>query len=329
MAGGSCRRITLLRLRRLRLRTCPPPPARAASLPGRAPSLVSRSASVYSFAAAAPAAGACAGALRRSIAPPWSASALASQRCAGASLERRFSCVAVARSSHRCRVTRHHAHDAGRSYWRRLLVTGSSSLGAISVRDGRLYVERCDVTELAQRHGTPCYVVSEAQLRRMPKDHGGVRRRVAARPGGGPASVQGCAVAGRSRGPERRRSRVRCVRRLSCARRWGSACRASASRSMDRARTSPRSPPRSRRARRSRSTALRSSRPCARRPRLSTVPCAFTCGCVPTMRASPHRRTSRRRPNRWRRWRTRTSRGWRPSRLSGWPPGSSPSRASS
>ena len=32
-AGGSCRRITLLRLRRLRLRTCPPPPARASSLP--------------------------------------------------------------------------------------------------------------------------------------------------------------------------------------------------------------------------------------------------------------------------------------------------------
>jgi diaminopimelate decarboxylase len=46
-----------------------------------------------------------------------------------------------------------------------LLVTGSSGLGAISVRDGRLYFESCDVTELAQHHGTPCYVVSEAQLR--------------------------------------------------------------------------------------------------------------------------------------------------------------------
>ena len=34
------------------------------------------------FAAAAPALGSCAAALRRSIAPPWSASALASQRCA-------------------------------------------------------------------------------------------------------------------------------------------------------------------------------------------------------------------------------------------------------
>jgi hypothetical protein len=31
VAGGSCRRITLLRLRKLRLRPCPPPPARAPS----------------------------------------------------------------------------------------------------------------------------------------------------------------------------------------------------------------------------------------------------------------------------------------------------------
>ena len=37
--------------------------------------------------------------------------------------------------------------------------------GSISVRDGRLQVEGCDVTELAQRYGTPCYVVSEGQLR--------------------------------------------------------------------------------------------------------------------------------------------------------------------
>jgi diaminopimelate decarboxylase len=44
-------------------------------------------------------------------------------------------------------------------------VTGSSGVGPISVRDGRLQVEGCDVTELARRHGTPCYVVSEAQLR--------------------------------------------------------------------------------------------------------------------------------------------------------------------
>ena len=47
VAGGSCRRITLLRLRRLRLRTCPPPPARAASLPLWAPASASRSAGVY------------------------------------------------------------------------------------------------------------------------------------------------------------------------------------------------------------------------------------------------------------------------------------------
>ena len=84
-AGGSCRRITLLRLRKLRLRPCPPPPARGASLPGRAPAPASRSVSVYSFAAAAPAPGSCAPALRRSIARPRSDSALASQRCAGAS----------------------------------------------------------------------------------------------------------------------------------------------------------------------------------------------------------------------------------------------------
>ena len=47
VTGGSCRRITLLRLRRLRLRTCPPPPARGPSLPRRAPALASRSARVY------------------------------------------------------------------------------------------------------------------------------------------------------------------------------------------------------------------------------------------------------------------------------------------
>ena len=68
VAGGSCRRITLLRLRRLRLRTCPPPPARGPSLPSRAPSSASRSASVYSFATAAPAPSRCARALRRGIA---------------------------------------------------------------------------------------------------------------------------------------------------------------------------------------------------------------------------------------------------------------------
>jgi hypothetical protein len=49
VAGGSCRQITRLRLRKLRLRTCPPPPGRARSLPGRAPALGSRSVSVYSL----------------------------------------------------------------------------------------------------------------------------------------------------------------------------------------------------------------------------------------------------------------------------------------
>jgi diaminopimelate decarboxylase len=36
---------------------------------------------------------------------------------------------------------------------------------AIAIDQGRLRVEGCDATELARRHGTPCYVVSEAQLR--------------------------------------------------------------------------------------------------------------------------------------------------------------------
>lgn len=36
----------------------------------------------------------------------------------------------------------------------------------LSFRDGRLTIEDCDVGELARRFGTPCYVVSEDQLRR-------------------------------------------------------------------------------------------------------------------------------------------------------------------
>jgi diaminopimelate decarboxylase len=35
----------------------------------------------------------------------------------------------------------------------------------VVVRDGRLRVEGCDAAELARRHGTPCYVVSEGRLR--------------------------------------------------------------------------------------------------------------------------------------------------------------------
>ena len=82
VAGGSCRRITLLRLRRLRLRTCPPPPARASSLPaGHAPA--SRSASVYCLRGRSSCAGLGARLLsagvsrHRGLPPP-----LASQRCA-------------------------------------------------------------------------------------------------------------------------------------------------------------------------------------------------------------------------------------------------------
>lgn len=36
----------------------------------------------------------------------------------------------------------------------------------LSTREGRLFIEECDATELAQRFGTPVYVVSEDQLRR-------------------------------------------------------------------------------------------------------------------------------------------------------------------
>ena len=36
----------------------------------------------------------------------------------------------------------------------------------LAIRDGRLHVEGCDAGELADRFGTPLYVVSEDQLRR-------------------------------------------------------------------------------------------------------------------------------------------------------------------
>lgn len=37
--------------------------------------------------------------------------------------------------------------------------------GALAIRSGRLLVEDFDVEELARRHGTPCYLISEGQLR--------------------------------------------------------------------------------------------------------------------------------------------------------------------
>src|SRR5690349_17660604 len=36
----------------------------------------------------------------------------------------------------------------------------------LSEREGRLWMEECDLEEIARRFGTPVYVVSEAQLRR-------------------------------------------------------------------------------------------------------------------------------------------------------------------
>ena len=35
---------------------------------------------------------------------------------------------------------------------------------SLSIRDGRLFVEDCDVADLAQRFGTPLFVVSERHL---------------------------------------------------------------------------------------------------------------------------------------------------------------------
>ena len=40
------------------------------------------------------------------------------------------------------------------------------SIDCLSIREGRLWMERCDAVELARRFGTPVYVVSEDQLRR-------------------------------------------------------------------------------------------------------------------------------------------------------------------
>ena len=37
---------------------------------------------------------------------------------------------------------------------------------ALSIRRGRLFIEECDVVELADRFGTPLYVTSEDQVRR-------------------------------------------------------------------------------------------------------------------------------------------------------------------
>jgi diaminopimelate decarboxylase len=44
-------------------------------------------------------------------------------------------------------------------------VTASVPFESLAVRDGRLLVEGCDAVELARRHGTPSYVVSEGRLR--------------------------------------------------------------------------------------------------------------------------------------------------------------------
>jgi hypothetical protein len=69
-----------LRLRRLRLRGVSRATRSRIVLARPGAIAVLRSVNVYSFAAAAPVVRPCAGALRPRIAPPWSASALASQR---------------------------------------------------------------------------------------------------------------------------------------------------------------------------------------------------------------------------------------------------------
>ena len=40
----------------------------------------------------------------------------------------------------------------------------STDNDVLSIRDGRLYIEECDTVELANRFGTPLFVVSETKL---------------------------------------------------------------------------------------------------------------------------------------------------------------------
>jgi hypothetical protein len=67
-------------------------------LPGWAPALASRSAGVYCLRDRSSCAEPCAPALRRSIAPPWSASASASRRCASYPCRRWPGCVLTGRA---------------------------------------------------------------------------------------------------------------------------------------------------------------------------------------------------------------------------------------
>ena len=48
----------------------------------------------------------------------------------------------------------------------------------LSVHDGQLYIEDCRAIDLAQRFGTPLYVVSENQLRRNARRFGPAKFRV-------------------------------------------------------------------------------------------------------------------------------------------------------
>jgi hypothetical protein len=51
---------------------------------------------------------------------------------------------------------------------RRLILDGAgaiASMPCLSLRGGRLFVEECEARVLAERFGTPLYVVSETQLR--------------------------------------------------------------------------------------------------------------------------------------------------------------------
>ena len=45
-------------------------------------------------------------------------------------------------------------------------VTGVPIEAGLSVRDGHLWLEECDLVELAERFSTPLYVISEDQLLR-------------------------------------------------------------------------------------------------------------------------------------------------------------------
>jgi hypothetical protein len=95
----------------------------------------------------------------------------------------------------------------------------------LSIRDGRLWVEDCDAEALARRHGTPCYVVSEGQLRANARRIAAAFDRAWSH---GPVAVlpsfKGRSVARRPGDPQRRGARLRRLRRSRATRRAAGRC---------------------------------------------------------------------------------------------------------